>query len=48
MYEFMIGKGCPDQASVLKRTTYWGDQPIRGCTAYIGVVVFFLGILAYL
>ncbi|SDW38727.1 YfhO family protein [Flavobacterium degerlachei] len=49
MYEFMIGKGVPaDQASdfVSGMPTYWGDQPIVAAPAYIGVVVFFLAILA--
>jgi hypothetical protein len=48
MYEFMIGKGVPaDQARdfVSGMPTYWGDQPIVAAPAYIGVVVFFLGIL---
>ena len=49
MYEFMIGQGVPeaqaaDFASGLP--TYWGDQPIVAAPAYIGVVVFFLGVLA--
>jgi hypothetical protein len=49
MYEFMIGKGVPaDQANdfVSGMPTYWGDQPIVAAPAYIGIVVFFLGILA--
>ncbi|MFV8367983.1 YfhO family protein [Flavobacterium sp. LB2R40] len=49
MYEFMIGQGVPeDQATdfVSGMPTYWGDQPIVAAPAYIGVVVFFLGILA--
>ncbi len=49
MYEFMIGKGVPaEQASdfVSGMPTYWGDQPIVAAPAYIGVVVFFLGVLA--
>ncbi|MFT7335899.1 MAG: hypothetical protein ACI9M1_001836 [Porticoccaceae bacterium] len=49
MYEFMIGKGVPaGQASefVSGMPTYWGEQPIVAAPAYIGVVVFFLGILA--
>jgi len=49
MYEFMVGQGVPDaQASdfVSGMPTYWGDQPIVAAPAYIGIVVFFLGILA--
>lgn len=49
MYELMIGKGVPaDQASdfVSGMPTYWGDQPIVAAPAYIGIVVFFLGIMA--
>ena len=49
MYEFMIGQGVPDaQATDFASglPTYWGDQPIVAAPAYIGVVVFFLGILA--
>ena len=49
MYEFMIGQGVPEpQANdfVSGMPTYWGDQPIVAAPAYIGVVVFFLGILA--
>jgi hypothetical protein len=49
MYEFMMGQGVPEaQASdfVSGMPTYWGDQPIVAAPAYIGIVVFFLGILA--
>ncbi len=49
MYEFMIGQGVPEaQATdfVSGVPTYWGDQPIVAAPAYIGVVVFFLGIVA--
>ncbi|WP_035670906.1 YfhO family protein [Flavobacterium sp. 83] len=49
MYNFMIGKGVPEaQANdfVSGMPTYWGDQPIVAAPAYIGAVVFFLGILA--
>lgn len=49
MFEFMIGQGVPEgQATefVSGMPTYWGDQPIVAAPAYIGVVVFFLGILA--
>jgi Bacterial membrane protein YfhO len=49
MYEFMIGQGVPeDQAADFTNglPTYWGDQPIVAAPAYIGVVVFFLAVLA--
>src|SRR6187431_2225984 len=49
MFEFMISQGVPEaQATdfVTAMPTYWGDQPIVSAPAYIGAVVFFLGILA--
>lgn len=49
MFEFMIGQGVPEDQAVdfvSGMSTYWGDQPIVAAPAYIGVVVFFLGILA--
>ncbi|MGL5112312.1 MAG: YfhO family protein [Flavobacterium sp.] len=49
MYEFMIGQGVPeDQAADFTKglPTYWGDQPIVAAPAYIGIVVFFLAVLA--
>jgi len=49
MYTFMMQQGVPEaQASdfVSGMPTYWGDQPIVAAPAYIGIVVFFLGILA--
>ncbi|WP_310559033.1 YfhO family protein [Flavobacterium sp.] len=49
MYEFMTTQGVPEaQANdfVSAMPTYWGDQPIVAAPAYIGIVVFFLGILA--
>lgn len=49
MYSFMIEQGVPsDQAAdfVSGMPTYWGDQPIVSAPAYIGVVVFFLAVLA--
>ena len=49
MFEFMISQGVPEaQASdfVSAMQTYWGDQPGVSAPAYIGAVVFFLGILA--
>jgi hypothetical protein len=49
MYSFMIEQGVPPaqaQDFVSGMPTYWGDQPIVAAPAYIGVVVFFLGVLA--
>jgi hypothetical protein len=49
MFEFMISQGVPEaQAAdfVSAMPTYWGDQPIVSAPAYIGAVVFFLGVLA--
>lgn len=49
MYSFMVGQGVPEsQATDFTSAlpTYWGDQPIVAAPAYIGAVVFFLGIMA--
>ncbi|KFF15526.1 YfhO family protein [Flavobacterium hydatis] len=49
MYEFMIGQGVPEVTAkdfVTAMPTYWGDQPIVAAPAYIGVIVFFLAVLA--
>ncbi|MEO7976316.1 YfhO family protein [Flavobacterium sp.] len=49
MYSFMIEQGVPAgqaQDFVSGMPTYWGDQPIVAAPAYIGVIVFFLGVLA--
>jgi hypothetical protein len=49
MYSFMLEQGVPaSQAEdfVSGMPTYWGDQPIVSAPAYIGVVVFFLAVLA--
>ncbi|WP_304200206.1 YfhO family protein [Flavobacterium alvei] len=49
MYKFMTSQGVPESQAnefVSAMPTYWGDQPIVAAPAYIGVVVFFLGILA--
>ncbi|KFF05977.1 YfhO family protein [Flavobacterium reichenbachii] len=49
MYSFMLEQGVPDsqaQDFVSGMPTYWGDQPIVAAPAYIGIVVFFLGVLA--
>jgi len=49
MYSFMMEQGVPSEQAqdfVSGMPTYWGDQPIVAAPAYIGVVVFFLGVLA--
>ena len=49
MYTFMKEQGVPEAQAidfVSGMPTYWGDQPIVAAPAYIGIVVFFLGILA--
>ncbi|WP_406843063.1 YfhO family protein [Flavobacterium soyae] len=49
MYSFMIEKGVPESQAldfVSGMPTYWGDQPIVSAPAYVGVVVFFLAVLA--
>ncbi|WP_456314393.1 YfhO family protein [Pseudomonas shirazensis] len=49
MYSFMTEQGVPSEQAqdfVSGMPTYWGDQPIVAAPAYIGVVVFFLGVLA--
>jgi hypothetical protein len=49
MYEFMLSQGVSEgQAAdyVKGMPTYWGDQPIVAAPAYIGIVVFFLAIIA--
>jgi hypothetical protein len=49
MFEFMISQGVPEEQAadfVSAMPTYWGDQPIVSAPAYIGAVVFFLGVLA--
>nr|WP_315145504.1 YfhO family protein [uncultured Flavobacterium sp.] len=48
MYKFMITQGVPESQAkdfVSGMPTYWGDQPIVAAPAYIGIVVFFLGVL---
>lgn len=49
MYSFITQQGVPSNEAfeiVKQMPTYWGDQPIVAAPAYIGVVVFFLFVLA--
>ncbi len=49
MYKFMMSQGVEESQAnefVSAMPTYWGDQPIVAAPAYIGIVVFFFGILA--
>ncbi|MEO8255387.1 MAG: YfhO family protein [Flavobacterium sp.] len=49
MFEFMISQNVPEEQAAdfaNNMPTYWGDQPIVSAPAYIGAVVFFLGVLA--
>ncbi len=50
MYEFILSQNVSDAQAkelVSAMPTYWGDQPIVAAPAYIGSIVFFLGILAF-
>ena len=49
MFEFMTSQGVSEEQAnnyISGMPTYWGDQPIVAAPAYIGVVFFFLGIMA--
>lgn len=49
MYQFIIGQNVPESEArelVKQMPTYWGDQTSVAAPAYIGIVVFFLAILA--
>lgn len=49
MYQFIVAQNVPESeaANLVKHMpTYWGEQPIVAAPAYIGVVVFFLAVLA--
>lgn len=49
MYQFIINQNVPESEArelVKQMPTYWGDQTSVAAPAYIGIVVFFLAILA--
>jgi hypothetical protein len=49
MYQFIIGQNVPENEArelVKQMPTYWGDQTSVAAPAYIGIVVFFLAVLA--
>lgn len=49
MYQFIISQNVPEHEArdlVKHMPTYWGEQPIVAAPAYIGIVVFFLAIIA--
>jgi hypothetical protein len=49
MYQFIVGQNVPESEAkelVKQMPTYWGDQTSVAAPAYIGIVVFFLAVLA--
>jgi hypothetical protein len=49
MYQFIVSQNVPESEArelVKQMPTYWGDQTSVAAPAYIGIVVFFLAILA--
>jgi hypothetical protein len=49
MYQYIVGQNVPENEArelVKHMPTYWGEQPIVAAPAYVGIVVFFLAILA--
>ena len=49
MYQFIVSQNVPESEAenlVKHMPTYWGEQPIVAAPAYIGIVVFFLAVLA--
>lgn len=49
MYQFIIGQNVPESEArqlVKQMPTYWGDQTSVAAPAYIGIIVFFLAVLA--
>lgn len=49
MYQFIVGQNVPESEArelVKQMPTYWGDQISVAAPAYIGIVVFFLAVLA--
>lgn len=49
MYQFIVAQNVPESEAtnlVKHMPTYWGEQPIVAAPAYIGIVVFFLAVLA--
>lgn len=49
MFQFIVSQNVPESEAenlVKHMPTYWGEQPIVAAPAYIGIVVFFLAILA--
>lgn len=49
MYQFIVAQNVPENEArdlVKHMPTYWGEQPIVAAPAYIGIIVFFLAVLA--